>query len=153
MNSSCEICGREDVVAVISLEGAKMQACRNCSSHGKILYKLSQESKPEKTTAATAQAKQSEEIVENFGQTIRNGRDKLGLPVAVVAERINERESYIEQIERGHLRPTAAVAKKLEHELGIKLVEKVVEEAAPSAGNPNKSHEITLADYVEVKKK
>lgn len=155
MKSTCDICGRDQVMAIVMLEGAKLAACGRCSSHGKVLYKISSESDETKTEAfvSTRPAQQTEELAENFAKIIRSKRESLGLPLPVIAERINEKESYLENIERGHMRPTLAVAKKLEHELGIKLIEMNVEEAVPAARPGGMSNAVTLADFVVFDKK
>ncbi len=146
----CEICGRGESVAIISVEGAKMNACRNCSSHGKMIYNLRDEPKKEKPTSSKTQ--EVEDIIENYAKLIHGKRESMGLPIPVVAERINEKESYLENIERGHMKPTLAVAHKLEKELGIKLIEKVVEEVS-SPVDPGVSKDITLADFIVTDKK
>lgn len=154
MKSTCDICGREQVTAVILLEGAKLAACRRCSTHGKIIHTVETDYDTTKTKVLAARpARQTEEIVESFAKLIRSKRESLGLPLPVVAERINEKESYLENIERGHMRPTLSVAKKLEHELGIKLIELVAEDAVPAALQGSTRQEITLADFVVADKK
>ena len=150
MVSGCEICGRGEAVAIISIEGAKMAACRACSSHGKILYRVEEE-KLEKVVSI-AKTQEVEDIVETYAKLIHSKRESIGLPIPVVAERINERESYLENIERGHLKPTIAVARKLEKELGVKLIEKVVEEVGSTAV-ASASKDITLGDFIVTEKK
>ncbi len=147
----CEICGRGEAVAIVLIEGAKMGTCRRCFPHGKLVYNLKDEPAKEKIIS-TKQQQETEEIVETFGRLIHNKREVLGLPIAVIAERINEKESYLENIERGHLKPTLTVAKKLEKELGVKLIEKVVEEVGSTA-SPSASKDVTLADFVVIDKK
>ncbi|MBS3067797.1 TIGR00270 family protein [Candidatus Micrarchaeota archaeon] len=146
----CEICGRGESVAIILIEGAKMNTCRNCSSHGKIIYNLRDEPKKEKPISSKTQ--EVEDIVENYAKLIHSKREGMGLPIPVVAERINEKESYLENIERGHMKPTLEVAHKLEKELGVKLIEKLVEEVGPTAA-VSASKGITLADFVVTEKK
>lgn len=155
MKLNCDICGKEGVVAIIMLEGAKMNSCTRCTAHGKVIYNFHEEIKESKSvTNNSTKAEEVEEIAENFGRIIRSGCDKLGLPMAVVAERINEKESYLENIERGHIKPTLSVARKLEKELGIKIIEKIVEEVTPTTINDKElKKDITLADFIVEKKK
>ena len=82
------------------------------------------------------------------GKIIRDARDRLGLTTAVVAERINEKHGYLERVERGELAPTLALAKKLEKELGIKLVEKVTSSITPTLSK-QKFSEPTLGDLID----
>lgn len=151
MSSTCDICGRYDASYIISLEGAKMAACRNCASHGKVLYQL-QSDEPQPVKQVTTAPLQEEEIVEDYAKKIRVGREKLGLPVQVVAERINEKSSYLEGIERGQMKLTLALAKKLQKELGIKLIEKVSDIGGPTTGEKiGSQREVTLGDFVSKK--
>ena len=77
----------------------------------------------------------------------------MGLPVSVVAERINEKQSYLERIEREEIEPTFPVAKKLEKELRVKLIEKVAGSIAPTAQASKKFSAQTLGDLLESEKK
>ena len=153
MTSSCDICGRGEGTFVISLEGARMTVCRNCSSHGKVLYVLRDEvSAPQKPAYATPL--QEEEIIEEYGKHVRFGREKLGLPIEVVAERISEKASYLESVERGQMKLTLATARKLEKELGVKLIEKVSDIGGPKTNEKiGSSREVTLSDFIVQKKK
>lgn len=98
---------------------------------------------------------ESEEIVEGYGKIIRNARDKSGLGIGVIAERINERESFIDAIENERLAPTLEIARKLQRELGIKLIEKVEKEVTSEIQKKGKFSEPTLADalFFEKQKK
>jgi len=101
-----------------------------------------------------ASAEATEEIVEDYAKIIRAARERAGLPLSVVAERISEKESYIHAIEGGRLGPTLEVARKLEKELGIKLVEKVAGAISSSGSGPAGSFTPpTLADMIDTKKK
>jgi len=154
---SCDICGRPDARAVILVEGAKMVACGNCMRSGKVLYRLDEEGEmpavPE--LAKRAAMEETEEITEGFGKKIKAARDKMGVKLEVVAEKINEMESYLDAIENERMVPTFSVAKKIERELGVKLIEKSTREVTtePSTSR-GKFSEPTLGDaLVEGKKK
>ncbi|HIH22553.1 TPA: hypothetical protein HA238_02400, partial [Candidatus Micrarchaeota archaeon] len=69
-------------------------------------------------------------------------------------ERINEKESFIDHIEKGKVHPTLDVAKKIGKELGIKLVEQVKKEVSPSLQGKGSAQfrEPTLADAFEMAK-
>jgi len=149
----CEICGKRAARAVVLIEGAKMLACGGCMRGGRVIHRLSFEEKGGAIAAPAARVQAEEEVVEDYASRIRKARQKLGLPVAVVAERINEKRSHLEAIERGGIRPTIATAKKLEKELNIKLVEKPKIEVAPSVSKSAKFSEPTLADMIEKKEK
>ncbi len=148
----CDICGKSPVRAQILLEGAKLLACGRCMRGGKVLHRFDDEGAPiEKPSSSPVES--SEEIVENFGKLIKNAREKASLPLAVVAERIQEKESYLQALEHERFMPTLDVARKLERELGIKLVEKTQSVAGPAPSAAKHFSEPTLADMVDGKKK
>jgi putative transcription factor len=146
----CDICGRGPVRAQILVEGARLLACGACMKSGKILLRFD-ESQPAQPAPHSA-VETSEEIVEDYGKLIKNAREKAKLPLVVVAERVREKESYLNAIEHERFMPTLEVARKLEKELGIRLVEKTQTAAGASSG-PKTFTEPTLADMVEKKKK
>ena len=151
-DSTCEICGRKSVKAVISVEGAKLVVCGGCARGKKVLYYLEDREMPADThrmERPRQKMEETEEIVEDYADRIKKARQKMGLPISVVAEKINEMESYLERIERGKVMPTFSVAKKLERELGIKLIEKVEESVAPTVSGKKKFSEPTLGDLLE----
>lgn len=147
---SCDVCGRQEVFAIVEIEGAKLRVCRPCAYGKKVLYYLEEdEQKGGVRYAGTGRkAVETEEIIDDYGKIIRRAREKLGLPAQVLAEKIKESRSYMEKIEREEIKPTIATAKKLEKELGIKLIEKTVE-AAPSPIIKKRHAEPTLEDLLE----
>jgi len=149
----CDICGKSPVRAQILLEGAKLLACGSCMRGGKVLHRFDDEGASIERPASVSVVETSEEITENYGKLIKAAREKSGLPLAVIAERVKERESYLQGLEHERFIPTVEVARKLEHELGIKLVEKTQSVAGPAASGPKTFVPPTLADMVETKKK
>ena len=77
--------------------------------------------------------KETEELVENFGEVIRNAREKQGLPIKVLAEMINEKESTLVRIEKQKSSPGEKTRHKLEKELRIKLLAKATEKKRAGA--------------------
>ncbi len=150
-NLSCEICGRASVAAQVYIEGAKLMACSNCMRGGKIIQRFESEAavKTFAETPVPSSFDSGEEIVDDYASLIRHALERLKLPLPVVAERIKEKESYLRSIESGHLMPSLPVAKKLEKELGIKLIEKEVPNVAPVAA-PKKFGPLTLGDMLSI---
>ena len=66
-----------------------------------------------------------------------------------LAAKLNERASVIAKLENGTMRPNDALLKKLEHELGIKLTEKV-SVVKPEAGRST-GKILTLGDMIKKK--
>lgn len=144
----CEVCGEGEGVYLVLIEGAKLWACAECAKAGKIIQVMETPKKPQ------AQKKQEEkelEIAPDFDARIRNARLKMKLPLAVIAERINEKEGYLARIEEGKTIPSETVASKLEKELGIKLFEEVTKPGYKF--DSGKGRETSLGDLVVVKKK
>jgi uncharacterized protein (TIGR00270 family) len=140
------------------VEGAKLLACGACMGSGKILQRFHEE--PDATGPVMDAPRPppelggGEEVVDDWAAVIRHGRDRIKLPLAVVAERISEKESYLDAIENGRLMPSLVVARKLEKELGIKLIEKNVASIAPSPAAQSRSLSApTLADMLAPEKK
>lgn len=155
MKLSCDICGRDEARAIILIEGAKMVACGRCAHNGKILHRLDDEGvEIAGRPPPRGSMEMSQEIVENYGKIIRRARDSMGVKMSVIAEKIMEKESYLDGIEKERLKPTFEVAKKLEKELGIILIEKVESEVLPdTATKRGKFTEPTLGDALFEKKK
>ncbi len=153
---SCDICGRKDPRAIILLEGAKMLACGSCMRGGKVLHMLDEETREMPVVEIRRRAgpmSESREIVEGYGKIIKQARDKAHLPMAVVAEKINEKESYLDAIENERIMPSFKVAGKLEKELKIKLIEEVGDSVSPSTSvKSGKFSEPTLADMLLAQK-
>ncbi|MCI0503638.1 multiprotein-bridging factor 1 family protein [Candidatus Micrarchaeota archaeon] len=149
----CDICGKSPVRAQILLEGARLLACGNCMRGGKVLHRFDDEGAQLEKPMSASPVESAEEIAENYGKMIKAAREKSGLPLAVIAERTREKESYLHAIEHERLIPTIEVARKLEHELGIRLVEKTQSVAGPAASGPKAFTPPTLADMIDTRKK
>ncbi len=145
----CEICGAEEAGYLILVEGAKLNVCSDCSSSGKLLRA------PTAPThhAEAGQGRQKEEIevVEGYGKIMADARKKLGLPLEVLAERINEKLSFLERVEHEKTLPDEKLAHKLQKELGIKLLQGV---AVTSGGLiAGAKGGMTLGDILEIEKR
>lgn len=149
----CDICGKNNATAIALVEGAQVAVCHKCTKFGKVLHSLATNDEESGVLITHTPAPiESEEIVEGYARLIRKKREGMGLPLAVVAERIREKESYIEKIENGTLLPSLTVARKLEKELGITLIEKVHEEVSPTTSKPSSFSQPTLADLLQAGK-
>jgi putative transcription factor len=140
----CEVCGKEaKSLFLVEIEGAQMIVCTRCSKGKAILKEYKGE---EKAVQAGQHVSQREEdtVIENYGNAIRKARDRLGLPLKVLAERINEKESTLVRIEKAEMLPEDKIARKLEKALGIQLVEKQAVEGKRYQGQ--KSESLTLGD-------
>lgn len=149
----CDICGRKQVVAQILLEGAKMFVCANCSRSGKIIHRFedSASGMPQPIVTSNPKELTDEEIVENPGKLIRIAREKTNLTIIELAKKISEKASYVDAIESERVSPSLEIAKKLEKELHIKLIEKGGKVGDVTISN-KKFVPLTLGDMLEPKK-
>lgn len=147
---TCEICGKStEKIYLANIEQANMWVCTSCSKGKKILKSMGL-SEVEKGSAYSKKRElEDDEIVDHFGEQIKKAREKLGFPLKVLAERISEQESTLRRVEQGRGLPTEALRKKLEKELGIKLVEKKL--GGDSAGSFGKKGPMTLGDMAFTK--
>ena len=150
---SCDICGATPIRAQILLEGAKLLACGRCARSGKILQYFDDEEEAERPHIMSAPPPKSigreDEIVEGFGGIIHKARQKKNLTIEQLGLNIQEKANFLHAIETERLKPTVAVAKKLEKELGIKLIESSSDGLGPANPNLGKKgfSEPTLGDF------
>lgn len=151
----CEICGRPtDTLYVVELEGARVMVCESCSKGKALIGKIDLAHKGadrKEHYKLKSNKVEEEEVVDNYGTIIRKAREAMGLPLKVLAERINEKESTMLRVEEMKTLPSVTLTKKLEKELGIKLTSKETGEGA--AVPMKKSGPITLGDAAFTKTK
>lgn len=141
----CEMCGVDvDNPTEIRVEGAVLETCENCSSVGTPLDQPeSNESdepshdEPTEVTSSigtslpsslsatdeTTAPLQVEELAYDYDTRIKNARERIGHTTAELANRIDEEESFIQNLESGKSIPTDEVRRKLERELNVLLTE------------------------------
>jgi putative transcription factor len=145
----CEICGSPEAGYIILVEGAKLSVCRDCSSSGKL---LKAPSPPQvKGSENVSRGKEELEIVDGYGSVIANARKKMGLSLEVLAEKLNEKHSFLERVEHEKTLPDERLAHKLEKELGIKLLASAVTGASAATGSGKGG--MTLGDILEIQTK
>jgi putative transcription factor len=121
----CEICGKKDgAMFYVSIEGARMSACGNCSKGAKIIGRIGSivDGKTKISTPMIEFKEKETEIIDNYGKIIKDARTRRMMELKDLAKQINENEAYLKHIENEKIMPTIKTAKKLEKELGIKLV-------------------------------
>lgn len=144
----CEICGSEEAGYLILVEGAKLNVCSDCSSSGKLLRSPAP---VQHGGEAHVREREEIEVVEGYGKIMADARKKLGLPLEVLAERINEKVSFLERVEHEKTLPDEKLAHKLQKELGIKLLQGV---AVTSGGLiAGAKGGMTLGDILEIEKR
>ncbi|MCL4404767.1 MAG: multiprotein bridging factor aMBF1 [Candidatus Marsarchaeota archaeon] len=146
----CELCGRStETVYIVSIEGVEFRVCPSCAKGKKIISEPNSR-KPNTYDNYSKKAKggqdENPELVDNYGKTIREARERLKIPLKVLAEMINEKETFLARVEEEKTEPPMALVKKLEKALMVNLIAKT---DSPDA----KTHSIgqsgraTLGDY------
>jgi putative transcription factor len=135
----CEICGKKSSdIYIVNVEEVELRVCTKCAKEARRMV------------GATPKKNDFDQLIDNYGEVIRNARESMKMPIKVLAELISEKESHLLHIEQQKTRPSEELRKKLEKELGIRLVE-------PAAGQDEKGGRgggdgATLGDFV-IKKK
>ena len=144
----CELCGNQmSDVYIVNVEDVEFRVCSKCA-RGKRVIKIENESKAKENIKVKKIRKEAEdlEIAEDYNERIRKSRESMMLPIKVLAEMINEKETLLLRIERRKTIPSMELAKKLEKALNIKLYEETTE-----AGETVHSKKInaTLGEFIE----
>ena len=146
----CEICGKnfENLERAI-VEGVMMGVCSNCAKFGKIIPVRKPLIEPKRIIPV--QTKEvMEDIVTDYAELIKKGRERKGLKQEGLAKDIAEKESVISKVESGSLKPSFILAKKLEQFLDIKLIEFLEEKKQVNLNLKN--NELTIGDLLKLKK-
>ena len=153
ININCDLCGKTtESLAKAIIEGVELDVCTECAKFGKVIA-IKRPSAKEQIKQIAKQREKEERIellVENYAEIIKRKREEIGLTQKEFANRINEKESTIHNIETGALDPPLNLAKKLENVLGIKLIEEYEESHETSKGR--RINGFTLGDFINVKK-
>ena len=145
----CEMCGAEtDNPTTIQTEGTQLEVCSNCTEFGTVLHdeerKKSKKSSGSGSSSSgggggtTRQSPPSSgggpshdpldelgTLAPDYDQRVRNARENAGMKQEELADELNEKLSLIRKIERGEMRPSEDVRRKLESALGVSLTEEV----------------------------
>jgi putative transcription factor len=156
------MCGKElPSLRRATIEGTTMHVCGDCVKYGveQAGAKTEVTGRSRTTTAMESRAARSrtrdvfadmpEELVEDYGERVRQARQKLGLSIEDVGKKINERQSELAKLEQGTYHPPDTLVRKLERFFNIKLMEKP--EAPAGVGGPKlqKSGPLTLGDMIK----
>ena len=142
----CELCGTKiNDVYVINLDGTQLSVCAKCAK-GKAIIRSSN-SEIKKMTVRRSPAKEEAPLKENYGEIIREARERMKLPIKVLAEMIQEKDTFLTRVEQQKMRPDMVLAKKLEKALGIKLAEESM--SADNAHGRGNSEKATLGEFID----
>lgn len=156
----CELCGRESPgCRQAIIDGVDMILCPSClTKHGQVGRTPSS---PRQTIhqAITKRARRrqpkdifneiKQELIDDWAETIQKARQKKGLSREQLGFNIGEPTSTIAKLEKGDLRPSDKMVKKLEKELDIHLTEEKQKQNTPV--QQNFSGGTTLGDFIKRK--
>jgi putative transcription factor len=146
------MCGADKPLLIARIEDTELKVCMACARHGRVISR----SLPAKNIKVIERPKAPEKemvftLVEDYAEQIKTKREKLGLKQEELAKKLSEKESLLHNIESGHFKPSVEVAKKFERFLGLHLVEQV--EVEPVSVSKTKPDELTIGDFVKIKKR
>jgi putative transcription factor len=145
----CEICGaKTNDVYIVDVEDVELRVCTKCAKGKKIVSKVVGKNATQKFVKSSKS--EEPQLVENYGLLIHNARESMKLPIKVLAEMINEKETLLLRVEQQRTLPTLQLAKKLEKALGIKLAE--TEQQNENVVFSKKGDKATLGDFINGKK-
>ena len=164
---SCELCGKNPSIYQCEVEGTMMNVCEDCSRFGSVKGK-SNKAGVRVVVQDSKKVEPSEPeyiFVQGYGNIVKNAREKLNLKQEDFAKKINEHKSLIHQVESEHIKPNILLARKLERELHIKIVDEVKGERYEPGENSKhlgptgkmtsdpKSGGLTFGDMINIKRK
>lgn len=144
----CDICGKPAVGRAL-VEGAAVNVCTHCARLGTM---LSTPTASLPRASSPAPGLPEYELVEGYGSIIRLARIRKGMETRELGRKLNIAENLIKQLESETHTCDVGIARKLEIELGITLVQ-LVESVSTQAGKgAARSGEPTLGDIALMKK-
>ncbi len=146
----CDMCGKEDKLYLVKIEGTELSVCRDCSRYGVVLSKPKEQPKVKKKKIVKEEKPEIiESVVDNFNKLIKSKREQLGLKQDELAAKLAERVSLLQKIETGSFTPSLDMARKLEKNLGIRLIEKIEDKSVPL--EKQKGKKLTIGDVIKLK--
>ncbi|HWG90398.1 MAG TPA: multiprotein bridging factor aMBF1 [Candidatus Thermoplasmatota archaeon] len=156
----CEMCGKDfPSLRRAIVEGALINVCGGCVRFGveqvghqaevtgksKVVEAI--QSRQTRMKARDIYNEMEEALVEDYVTLIRQARTRRGLTPEQLSEKLSEKRSTIAHVESGQLHPSDLLVKKLEKELGIKLMEKP--EYALGTQKKDVGKAVTLGDLIK----
>lgn len=135
------MCGWNGDLVRANIEGTILRVCKKCSVLGAKMEEAKAEQKPLRAARI-----ELTEFVPDFAEKIKHARESAGMNKSDLARRIGVSHSLVSRIEKG-MRPTEAVAKRLEKELKIGMFYKDTVITTKAEKMP----EVTLGDVVELR--
>lgn len=140
--TECEICGSR-ATRKAEIDGVILSVCNDCAKLGSPVVE-----------AVKIRAKSKREIDSSryidpgYPELIKKAREKREMKIEELARQLNEKESVISRLERGHFSPSFDLAKKLEDFLEIKLI--LEYEGKAYSGVEKGGTDLTIGDVIDL---
>ena len=172
----CEMCGTETPSPkTVKVEGAELDVCDQCADFGTEVTTVDSSSTSTKYSTSSSSSSSSsssggssttaggggggsrrsdmfdrmDDIVQDYGDRIRDARESRGMSQADLADELNEKASLIRKLERGETLPSDDVQRELEGFLDVDLTGGSVDDTEWEADTDAGTR--TLGDVVERK--
>jgi len=156
----CELCGNDcgGRCMPAMVDKVKMVLCPRCIRYGEGVKEIqgspvhvhkSLVKRSNRLKEKDVYEKMNIELISNWDTAIKDARKQKGLTREQLGFNIGEPTGTISKMEKGELRPSDKVAKKLEKELNITLFEEV-KKVTPQHTS-SESQGLTLADFIKKK--
>jgi len=146
----CEICGtRANDIYIVDVEEVELRVCAKCAKGKKIISRVSEQKAAAQARNVRAAKNEPPQLVENYGRIIQNAREAMKLPLKVLAEMINEKETLLLRVERQRTMPSQELSKKLERALKIRLTESA--EAGTERVSVGRADRASLGEFMDRK--
>jgi len=143
----------------VIIEGAKVTVCHRCAKLGKPYVeprprRVDQRApvgqySPRSARSVPRRDLDEFEVVEGFGEKIREARERMGLTQQDLATRVKERLSIIQKVESEKIVPDIKLCRELEHFLRIVLLTPRTE--IPASKGITTAPSLTLGDIARVR--
>lgn len=154
----CEMCGKTVGTRRYMVDGTVMNLGLECAKFGtpldqpaptgtKAALQQNLERRQDRMSSRSVYDQPEVVLVEDYGARVHKAREAKGWTHDQLGNKVQARVPELKQIEAGRLRPSDDVAKRLEKELGIKILEAV--EAAPTSTKTKKAGSgLTIGDIL-----
>jgi len=120
---ACEMCGSETSLILVEIESVELNVCNKCASFGKKIRRPKKIVQKKQDVRKVSGPEIIQAVRDDYSKVIRDKREKLGLKQQEFARFLSEKESLIHKIEAGNYTPSLQLARKMERQLSIKLIE------------------------------
>jgi putative transcription factor len=148
----------------VQIEGTTLRVCKDCSKFGdqakqgakeqpsKIIIQSRLENRERRMKSKDVYESETvNELADDYPERIRHAREQHGWNQEELAQKMSEKHSLVQKVERGDIKPDDVLVKKFEKTLGVSLMEKV------SLIKPEKKavtgKGMTLEDFIKTSKK